>query len=301
VSLLNLCNRELHEGCHGKLTEVWMSFTDAYRWHAVIAALALAAGCAVSPAAESSNDLVGVVAEDVECFSPVWNDAIAAGFAQLDNQPYTPDPRCAVDGHYCYGFNNCHHHANCFANQVPVARVVLCSDTGGGGYGDHSIDLIPRPGSDDSSDDWCLVEPQNGQTCCWSQPPSMPDACPNVLDVDVSSGAAADCMAQLCGKPYDPRTCRVLSPGERAKVIQDALDQCRANNPSDGAACRACCDAEGDQLRHDIQGWCSGPNDPYDDLAHLDGAVARCKGLCPLVVAPTPVSIPILDIVVSGT
>jgi hypothetical protein len=195
------------------------------------------------------------------------------------------DPRCAADRLFCYGFNNCHHHANCFADQTPVARVVLCG-TDGSPYGNHAIDLIPRPALDGCSDGWCLVEPQNGTTCCFStpaQPNGGSPTCSDATDVDLLSGEALECMKNMCTNEFHPATCRLLSPGERAWTIQQALAACQAN-PTNTQECQTCCDRAGQELLEEMNSWCKDDSDPEtDDRACVIEEVAGCKTSCPHV------------------
>src|SRR5438046_594196 len=66
-----------------------------------------------------------------DCYEPLWSNTVAAQATTFADAKGFIDKNdcCAVDGKYCFGMNNCHHHANQFCDLTPEARVVMCQES----------------------------------------------------------------------------------------------------------------------------------------------------------------------------
>jgi hypothetical protein len=163
-----------------------------------------------------------------------------------------------------------------------------------GGFGYHTINIIPRPGppTNPPADVWCLVEPQSGTTCCFPNSdlvdrPNGGTSCPSVDDVDLTRGPAKACMEKMCQGQYNPKECRIMSPDEQAGTMQSALAACQTKGSV--VDCQSCCQTKGFELFDKIRSWCGAydPNRPSDDRRDVVRAIAECVNTC-RTPAPSP-------------
>jgi hypothetical protein len=177
------------------------------------------------------------------------------GAGQPSPNPDPANPDCAVDGAYD-PFNTCHDHANRFCDEAPAgadARVVQCGSIGQSGQiaidsagqivenysyrsvadeiAGHTVNLYRRS---QANSEWCVVEPQSGRECCFTDYACSAD------DVDLGGGPGASCAADICGEQYHPDACGPLALGERASSLAQKVQEC--GERSSRMSCLACCE-----------------------------------------------------------
>jgi hypothetical protein len=134
-----------------------------------------------------------------------------------------------VQGSYTFALNNCHDFANCGQGEV-----LQCSNIGT--FGGHSLNIMPDPTNADGNH-FCMVEPQNGQNCCFEQSGTT-DQCGKTT-INFNTGAAATCASRMCNDTDGYNECQIV---EEAPTIDAEIAACIENNER-AKECNACIDA----------------------------------------------------------
>ncbi len=161
----------------------------------------------------------------------------------------------AVDDDYKFVGNNCHDHANAFCDANSNAQVLACHSQAVDGpqqLSGHTVNLVSVRQMQDT---WCVVDPQVGEECCFTQPGSR-DTCGNV-NLDLRSGPAFACVKKMCNGENDPSVateCQAMPQEWRAKTHESSAVACAEKSTTfDG--CNTCCFQELQSARGQLYDW----------------------------------------------
>lgn len=179
--------------------------------------------------------------------------------------------------YYSYGpLRNCHDSANLFCDQnegfLWDLRVVQCAGDVMNVPQHHTINLFR---SDIATNEWCMIDPQGGYSCCFT------DYACSVDDVSLAKGTeGGTCAQSLCPDQYlgdGDGGCRVLPEGARATSdLREAL-MCAEKKDMNNGECLSCCG----ELMQDAKGrWLDTWAKSCDDTDNYTNQLQMLSDIC---------------------
>ncbi len=184
---------------------------------------------------------------------------------------------CPVND-YEYGpLRNCHNSANAFCDASSGigwdTRVVQCASDVLSQPSGHTVNIYL---DDIATNQWCIIEPQDGTTCCF-----VDYAC-SADDVSLAKGThGGTCAELMClGQYKTGDQCRVLPANARALTEIDRAVSC-ADLAEDNASCLQCCGEVTGSLENRWLGTWADTCEEYDTYEEQtrvlsDICLARC-------------------------
>lgn len=214
----------------------------------------------------------------------VFSAMASSALAQKDRS-FTPAEikmfRSAVGRGFTYLTNNCHDYSNTFSDRVKGSMILMCNKSHVKAMGGHSLNLVADPRS--PQDSWCLIDPQVGSPCCFTQAGAIGRN--GKLNLDFNETAARTCYQKLCGGQavVTPKVQGKLMPPEfRARSYKTYFAECRQKR--DFQSCNTCCNTRFDEAKEFVDVWTKnmamGSRQNRIEYSTLDEVKRTCLASC---------------------